>query len=334
MSTHSESIAFLGADAPVPIDRPFTRREARAAGVSDRLLSTWVRSGLLVNPLRGVFHAAQLPDGLELRLTCLGLVVPTNAVVTGRTAGWLHRAPMILAPGDHLRVPSVEMHLTPGCRLRNGLAESGERTFRAHEVVELEGLLVTSKLRTAVDLGMRLRREQAYAAMCSLAKVADYEQDDLLFEVRERGRVAGNRGVRQSRQLAPYVRREYGSAPECALGLSWLSQPGMPPLVLQHPVSHPEGTYLLDLSCPELKYGAEYNGLRWHGEDRKEYDATRIAWLVEHEGWIIDVFESDDVYGSGPDPGYRLRQGVERARKRFGGLSWTGQTRDGESWLG
>ena len=334
MATATEPITFLGADAPVPIDRPFTRQSARTAGVSDRRLAAWVRSGLLANPLRGVFHAAQMPDGLELRLECLGLVVPPHAVITGRTAGWLHRAPMILAPGDHLRVPQVEMHLTPGNRLRNGLATGGERTFLPHEVVEIEGLLVTSKLRTAVDLGMGLRREQAYAAMCSLARVADYDLDDLLFEVRERGRFAGYRGVRQGRSLAPYVRNEYGSSAECALGLAWLTQPGMPGLTLQHPVSHPEGTYYLDLSCPELKYGAEYNGARWHGEGRKAYDAQRIAWLVEHEDWIIDVFEADDVYGADAGPEFRLRRGVERARQRFGGLSWRGQTRDGESWVG
>jgi len=241
---------------------------------------------------------------------------------------------MILAPGDHLRVPRVEMHLTPGNRLRNSLARSGERTFLSHEVVELDGVLVTSKLRTTVDLGMGLRREQAFAAMCAMAKVADYDREELEFEIREKGRFAGYRGVCQIRALAPYVQTKYGSGPECVLGLSWRDQPGMPPLALQHPVGHPDGIYYLDLSCPDLKYGAEYNGQRWHGEDRKKYDAKRIAWLVEHDHWIIDVFEADDVYGSDTDPGYRLRRGVERARQRFGGLSWSGQTRDGQNWLG
>jgi hypothetical protein len=329
-----ESPVFLGSDAPVPVDRPFTRRQARANDVSDRRLTAWVSAGLLLNPLRGVFHAAQLSDGLDLRVACLRLVIPENAVVTGRTAGWLHGAPMILAPGDHLQVPRVEMHLTPGNRLRNALASGGERTFLPREVVDLDGLRVASKLRTSVDLGMGLRRGQAFAAMCSLAKVADYEPDELRYEIRERGRFAGYRGVRQIRLLEPWVDPDYGSAAECALGLAWHEQPGMPPPVLQHPVSHPEGSYYLDLSAPQLKYGAEYNGPRWHGSDRTAYDAERIAWLVDHDDWIIDVFERADVYGPGRDAGLRLRQGVERARRRFGSLSWTGQTRDGDSWLG
>jgi hypothetical protein len=326
--------AFLDAHAPIPVDRPFTRALAHGEGVSDRQLARWVRHGLLINPMRGLFHAAQLPDGLELRLSCLALVVPENAVVTDRTAGWLHGAPMILAPGDHLRVPPISMQLRPGCRLRNPLSVSGERTFLPHEVVQFEGLSVTSKLRTTVDLGRRLPRTAAFAAMCSMAKVADFHQEELVFEVRVGGRFAGYRGVRQTRDLAPRADPKYGSGPECALGLEWCAYPGMPPLTLQHPVRHPNGTYYLDLSCPELKYAAEFNGPRWHGEAKAKYDAERVAWLVEQDDWIIDVFVGDDVYGPGRDPGFRLRQGIERARRRFGSLAWTGQTRAGASWLG
>src|ERR1700742_2331149 len=103
--------SFLGHDAPVPIDRPFTLSQARADGVTRAQLGAWVSAGLLIHPMRGVFYAANLPDGLELRISCLALVVPVDAVVTGRTAGWLHGAPMVLAPGDHDRVPQVSMHL-------------------------------------------------------------------------------------------------------------------------------------------------------------------------------------------------------------------------------
>jgi hypothetical protein len=325
--------AFLTADAPIPVDHPFTRVQARAEGVSARQLGAWVAQGLLINPMRGVYHAAQLPDGPELRLSCLSLVVPEDAVVTDRTAGWLHGAPMVLAPGDHLQVPAVSMHLRPGCRLRNPLAGSGERTFHPGELVQVEGLTVTSKLRTTADLGMGLRRGAAFAAMCAMSKVADFEKDELIFEIREKGRFAGYRGVRQARELAPLVRPEYGSGPECILGLAWESEPRMPPLTLQHCVRHPAGAYFLDLSCPALRYGAEYNGPRWHGAERAVYDAERISWLVEHDDWIIDVFGTGDV-GRAQDPGLRMLGGVGRARRRFGSLAWTGQTKSGESWLG
>ena len=107
---------LLGLDAPVPVDRPFTRREALASGVSPGLLARLMRDGLIVSPLRGALHAAGVPDGLELRIACAKLVVPSDAVITDRTAGWLHFAPMVLAPGDHQRIPNVDIFRPPGNR--------------------------------------------------------------------------------------------------------------------------------------------------------------------------------------------------------------------------
>ena len=107
----------------VPTDRPFSYREARAEGVTDRQLAAALGAGHLVSPLRGIFHAAHLPDGLDLRIACLRLVVPDDAVITDRTAGWLHGASMILAPNDHLDVPPVSMYRSPGYRL----AERGDQ---------------------------------------------------------------------------------------------------------------------------------------------------------------------------------------------------------------
>ena len=118
----------LDDSAPIPVDRPFHRNEAAAEGVSDRQLATWCRDGLLAHPIRGVYHAAQLPAGIDLRLACLRLVVPEDAVATDRTAGWLHGASMVLAPNDHLVVPRVSLFRPCGYRLRNELATSGERS--------------------------------------------------------------------------------------------------------------------------------------------------------------------------------------------------------------
>ena len=100
---------FLTSSAHVPIDRPFTTSWARAHGVDPRRLRAWVRSGLLVAPVHGVLDAAQLPDSLDLRLACLRPVVPEHAVVTDRTAAWLHGAPMVLEPNAHVRVPRVDI---------------------------------------------------------------------------------------------------------------------------------------------------------------------------------------------------------------------------------
>ena len=171
---------LLDHSAPVPVDRPFHRTEAAAEGVSDRQLAAWCRAGLLSHPLRGVYHAAQLPAGLDLRLACLRLVVPEDAVVTDRTAGWLHGASMVLAPNDHLVVPRVSMFRPSGYRLRNALAASGERSFLADEVVELGGVRVTSPLRTTCDLGRLRHREPAFCAMEAMARTGAVDLAELV----------------------------------------------------------------------------------------------------------------------------------------------------------
>src|SRR3954452_15910108 len=139
-------VPLLKADAPVPIDRPFTTGWARAQGVDPRRLRAWVRAGLLVAPVHGVLHAAQLDDTLELRIECLRLVVPEHAVITDRTAAWLHGASMALQPGAHLRVPTVDMFLLPGGRIRRATARSGQRELFGSEIEEIGGLRVTTPL--------------------------------------------------------------------------------------------------------------------------------------------------------------------------------------------
>jgi hypothetical protein len=318
---------FLDHTAPIPIDRPFTRREALAEGVNSRLIARWVREGLLLNPIRGVLHAAHLSDGLELRVACLGLVVPADAIVTDRTAGWLHGAPMVLAPNDHLRVPPVDMFRPdPGYRLRGRGVKSGERTLHPDEIVEVDGIRATSKLRTACDLGMLLPRVHAFAGMCSMMKVADFDRSVLADQANRRFK--GYRWVRQLRELESRVDDRFQSPGECVLALRWGDHGNLPPYEPQFEVAGQSGSYFLDLACVGLPYGAEYDGPRWHGPERTDADADRRRWMSQHgERWIIDVFVAADVYGPGQRAGDRLMAGIARARREFGARAWTGQDR-------
>jgi hypothetical protein len=322
---NEERAAFLGESAPVPISRPFTTAEARSGGASDRQLAAWVTDGRLVNPVRGVYHASQLRDGIELRLACVRLVVPEDAVITDRTAGWLHGASMILAPNDHQQVPPLSIFRKPGYRLRNGLTRSGERSFLPGEVEELDGLRVTSKLRTACDLGLLLRREAGFAAMDAMARISNFDAGDLVRL--GDSRFKGARGVRTFRGTAPYVDGRAQSAPESVMKLRWVDCLDLPRPTAQVPVPGPEGMFYLDLAVPELKYAAEYDGALWHGPEQREHDRARRAWLVEEEGWLIDVFTAADIYGPTQDFERRLYAGIAAARRRVGRSGWTGQDR-------
>jgi hypothetical protein len=270
-------------------------------------------TGHLLSPVHGVLYAAQLRDCLELRIECLRLVVPEHAVVTDRTAAWLHGAPMVLEPNAHLRVPRVDLFLLPGGRLRRGVVRSGQRELFAREIDELGGLRVTTKTRTMCDLGMQLPRRQAFAAMCSLLKVGDFTLDD----IREQAdvRFKGHRWVRQLRALIPLCDPRFESPGECNLALIWHETPGLPAFEPQFRVDGPEGFFYLDFAVPGLLYAAEYNGAEFHGPEQHAADEARRSWLADTEGWFFGIFAADDVRGTGHVASDRLFREITEARR-------------------
>ncbi len=124
-------LPHLDQDFPLPTTGPFTLQQALTAGVPRRWLSELTQAGLLRHPIKGVHVPSQVPDTTSSRLACLGLVTPEDAVVVDRHAGWAQGANMLLLPNEHLSALPIAMYLPQGRgRLRNKLAESGERTFR------------------------------------------------------------------------------------------------------------------------------------------------------------------------------------------------------------
>ena len=186
----------------LPDDTPVTSAEARERGVGFPQLRALVRRGLVRRPVHGVYAVASLPDDLAFRVSVLKLMVPDSCVVTDRTAGWLWGANMILAPNDHLLTPRVSVFCPPGCRLRNELTASGERRLALRDVAEIDGLRVTTPLRTACDLGRLLHRDQAIAALDSLAALRFSRSDELLQEIARFRRYRGVIQLRVSRRLS------------------------------------------------------------------------------------------------------------------------------------
>jgi hypothetical protein len=306
---------FLDNSAPVPIDGPFTSAWAKAGGVDPRRLRAWLDAGLLVSPIHGVMYAAQLRDTLDLRLACLRLVVPEHAVVTDRTAAWLHGAPMALAPNSHLEVPPVDLFLLPGGRIRRGVVRSGQRELFSSEITEVGGIRVTTTLRTICDLGMKLPRKQAFAAMCMLLKVCDFTVDDIRRQADIRFR--GHRWVRQLRFLIPLLDPRFESPGECLLAIIWIETPGLPAFEPQWEVSTPHGEFRLDLAVPGLLYAAEYNGAEFHGPDRLADDEDRRDELERFGGWQFGIFEAVDVRGDGKRASDRLMAEIPEARRTY-----------------
>ena len=300
---------------PLPLDEPFTAATAARAGLSANRLTALTAQGYLRRVLSGVYCAAQLADSLDVRVAALRLVVPDGAVVTDRTAAWLHGVPYALAPGDHHVVPRVSsFHRARGCRVRRASVASGQRMMPDLDVTVVGGVAVTTLLRTACDLGRLLPRDGAIAALDMMLRHG-LGQDELLLAV---DRFKGYRGVRQLRRLAPLADGRAQSPPESVLRLRWLDCPGMPRPEPQRPVPAPGGgCYWLDLGVDDLRFAVEYDGEAFHGPDRAHRDGERRQWIRD-QGWFVGVVEREQLFGSRNRFDDLLRRWLVDARRGLG----------------
>ena len=313
-------VAFLDGSAPIPIDRPFTAVEADVAGVPGSLRRRLVAGGLLRPMLRGVFVASHVPDSLRLRVAAVELVLPPHVVVVDRTAAWVHGVDALPRSAIH-EMPSLDLFSLSGSRMRRAGVRSGVRELLPRDVEELEGVLITSPLRTACDLGRLLWRYDVLAAIDGFLRLG-VDQRQLLTEV---DRFKGHRGVVQLRHLAPLGDTGAESPPESALRLHW-HESGIPvPPETQIWEYADDGTprFRIDVGSREVRYGAEYFGEDFHDDDTEEHDDERLSWLRTRRAWMMDVFVREDCYGSELGAGDRLRTGFESARASYATRSAT-----------
>lgn len=302
----------LDSSCNLPLDVPFTAAVARACGVPRHLLILWCRLGLLRQPIRRVYVAAQVPDSLMLRAQCLSLVTPQDAVICDRHAGWLLGAEMVLAPNEHLEVLPLSIYLPTGRRLRNKLSDSGERRMRPDDVTEVLGLPVTTMLRTAWDLGRVRSRERAISALDQMLRLPGFPREEFLAGVE---RFKGERWVTTLRTLAPLADGRAESPPESILRLYWIDV-GLPWPVPQLEI-WVDGVMIarLDVGHPGIWFAVEYDGKEWHSspDQRKRDRARRTA--VRHEGFAVDVFTRKNVFGQRRDVEVRLMAAATQANR-------------------
>jgi hypothetical protein len=302
---------------PLPTTLPFTAKQAEAVGVTRHVIARLMRAGLLRRVLKGVYVATQAPDDLLLRAQALALVVPDDAAVTDWTACWLHTG--VLPPGDHLRVPPISIFRLPGqTRLRNRLCSSGERAFLPDDVMVIEGVRVTTPLRTASDIGRLASRDWALAGIDVLYRQGGFSKELLLANVE---RFRGQRGVVQLRELAPLADPRSESPGESVLRLRWLDLPSLPPPEPQISIRSVAGReiYRIDLGVEELRFGAEYDGEEHHSSDEDRlHDLRRRHDLDERFGWLVVPVRRADVFGKDRDIERILHDGVRAARRRLG----------------
>ena len=300
--------------APIPFDAPFTRASAREAGVPDSLIRELQGRGAIRRVVRGVWVSTGVPDSIELRAQALRLVLPESAVVTDRVAAWLHGVP-ILPRTSFDELPRIAVFQRSGTRVRRNDVDGGTRQLNDFDVVEIEGVRVTSPLRTALDLGRLLWRFDALAALDGFLRIG-VAHAVMLAELE---RFKGYRGVIQLRSLVPIADGRSESPGESALRLHWYDA-GLPRPELQWWVYDGEvARYRLDLALPEIRYAVEYDGAQHHASPENQAgDASRRAWLGTTRRWRVGVYTKLHVYDGTVDPCTRLRADYEKACRARG----------------
>jgi hypothetical protein len=277
----------------------FTTAQAERWGISRRQLVADVASGSLRRVLRGVYVPADLPDTVALRASCAALVVAPGSVVRDRTAAWLHGVD-VLTHAEHEILPPVE---TCVARFRAPTdrfgVDGGTRDLSPDDVMTVHGLLVTTPLRTALDLGCHLRRRDALASLDQFMRLHGLTHQEMR---RTAVRYFRRRGVVQLRQLIPLADGRAESPRESWTRLEIIDA-GLPAPVLQHWIEV-DGvlTFRLDHAYPRHRVAVEYDGEDFHDrtEDQRRHDRERRKWL-EDQGWTVVVVRKGDFGGGSSD---------------------------------
>lgn len=299
---------LLSPRGQLPVDRPFTAAHVPA---SPRELGELVRHGYLRRVVRGVYVAAQAPDTLGMRARALSLVVPPGAVVTDRTSAWLRGVDCLL-PGEDRAVPPVRVfHRKRGSRLRRPEVSSGQRMMPDSDIELIDGVLVTTALRTACDLGMHRNADRAFGSLEAMVRAGVDADEVNAATVRFRG----YRWVRQFREFASLVDPRPDSIAESITRLRWI-RTTLPFPEPQRPVTGPHGEpWALDMGVDALYFAVEYDGEEFHDDARKEHDEKRRTWIQKNTPWMVRVVTKENVFGQAQDFDLLLPGWIREARR-------------------
>jgi hypothetical protein len=271
---------------PLPTSTPFTTADAVARGYSRKALSRLVEQCVLRRLFTGVYVDATATLTPELRVRAVALVLGREVVLCDRTAAWVWGVDAFAYAelDGPMPVECVSLRFRRASE-REG-CDGGSRDLLPEDWVEVDGVRVTTPLRTALDLGCTLPRRHALAAMDALARGHSFTRQDLRRLV---PRYRRRRGVVQARELVQLVDPRAESQPE-----SWMRE-----VLASHEVAMPEPqhwvsvdgvpTYRLDLAWAHARVALEYDGEGFHSspEDRAR-DERRRAWL-RSQGWHVIV---------------------------------------------
>lgn len=242
---------------------PFIGSEAVATGVL-------VKSALRTQYIK-LFRDVYVSPGTELtpqlRAQAAWLWSRRRGIIAGLSASALHGAKWVDVAAP-LEIIHANRNPLPGLRVR------GDR-IEEDEVGVVDGLLVTTPARTALDLGCWYPTGEAVAAIDALARATDLKVADVQMLA---WRYAGRRSIRQARTALDLVDAGAQSPKETWLRLL-LIDAGLPRPQTQIPVRDKFGEAIayLDMGWEDVKVAVEYDGDQ-HRSDRRQSPGISGDW--------------------------------------------------------
>jgi hypothetical protein len=274
------------------LDTPFTSHDLSRYGLTRQRLRDRVADGRIRRVLTNVYVRGDAPDTIELRLAAVALVLPEFGVVCDRTAAWLHGVD-VLDYRELEMLPPLDVFVIRDYRARRrGEVRSGQRDLDPLDVMKLEGVLVTTPLRTALDLGCGLPRQLALATLDQFIGKHYLTIEDMQAELPRYWR---RRGVVQLRRLILLADGRSESPGESMTRLA-LIEAGLPVPYPQYSIQvGGRELYRLDLAYPNHRVCIEYDGELFHSTPKQRAaDEARRAWLRAH-GWTVIIVRKGDL---------------------------------------
>lgn len=262
---------------------PFTGSSALAAGT----LTRHALRTRFVAVHRDVYVAKDTEPTAALRAKACWLRSRGHGILAGFSASALHGARWISADGPATVIDS-NRRPTPGISI-------WADTIDDDEICAIDGMRVTTPVRTAVDLARRYPVDTAVPAIDALARATGLKVADVESAVR---RHAGRHGHKRALATLALVDPGAESPRETWLRLLIIRN-DFPRPESQVPVYDEYGTLVgeVDLGWRDLKIAVEYEGDH-HRTNRRVFnkDIRRIEALIE-QGWIVIRVTSMDTEG-------------------------------------
>ncbi|WP_148283978.1 hypothetical protein [Luteimicrobium xylanilyticum] len=302
-----------------PRRRPVVPEVLRTDDVPAAELRAGLRNGTLVRVAPGVVGLAPPPEprwrhseGLQL----LGVRATSRRLTT---PFWFSHETAALLWGCRVWQPGAEVHVTQLSKPPHDTIPQVHRHADALAHVDrsaVDGLPVTSLVRTALDCACSMTPERALAVVDS-ALFAGADRASLVARADE---AAGRRGIRLARRVIALADPRSDSVGESRT--RWqLAAAGLPIPELAIPVETFLGTRWVDLGWPELRIGIEFDGaVKYSGgeygdprrrlfEEKRRHDALiEAGWIVVHVTWD-DLAHPERLIG-------RVRAALAAGRRR------------------